>query len=249
MPRAGTKSLKITDTDTTATYRRLFGEELQSRDFHGHLRAVLRVPSDGLQFDEHGLQPKSLLRVWCGEQSEPDDVQAPAYGHGGSRGLGPATGPALSENAWHCIEMHVAPPSASTAMQFWIDGTSAGTLTGQLQQCQQLQLHANSATCLWGQAIMAPARSTWTKRSSPIPTTDHFPNRPQSQTQQRARCAGRNPRHRADTGAPDNSSTYPTCAIAIADGTPTASCRSCGGMRRANVRRRRIRKTWRSSAT
>ena len=34
------------------------------------------------------------------------------------------------ENAWHCIEMYMATPSASTAMQFWVDGTSAGTLTG-----------------------------------------------------------------------------------------------------------------------
>ena len=36
----------------------------------------------------------------------------------------------LSENAWHCIEMYMATPSASTAMQYWVDGTSAGTLTG-----------------------------------------------------------------------------------------------------------------------
>ena len=37
---------------------------------------------------------------------------------------------AISENAWHCVELHVAPPSASTAIQYWIDGTSAGTCTG-----------------------------------------------------------------------------------------------------------------------
>ena len=37
---------------------------------------------------------------------------------------------ALSANAWHCIEMYMATPSSSTAMQYWVDGTSAGTLTG-----------------------------------------------------------------------------------------------------------------------
>ena len=44
---------------------------------------------------------------------------------------GASTAPsALSENAWHCIEMYMASPSASTPMQYWVDGTSAGTLTG-----------------------------------------------------------------------------------------------------------------------
>ncbi len=36
----------------------------------------------------------------------------------------------ISENAWHCVEMHIDPPSSSTPMQFWIDGVSAGTLNG-----------------------------------------------------------------------------------------------------------------------
>ena len=37
---------------------------------------------------------------------------------------------ALSADAWHCVEMYMATPSASTAMQYWIDGTSTGTLNG-----------------------------------------------------------------------------------------------------------------------
>ncbi len=39
-------------------------------------------------------------------------------------------GPTLTENAWHCLEMHIDPPSSSTLMQFWVDGVSAGTVIG-----------------------------------------------------------------------------------------------------------------------
>ena len=37
---------------------------------------------------------------------------------------------AISADAWHCIEMYMATPSASTAMQYWVNGTSTGTLNG-----------------------------------------------------------------------------------------------------------------------
>ena len=37
---------------------------------------------------------------------------------------------AITENAWHCVEMHITSPSASTPMQIWVDGASAGTITG-----------------------------------------------------------------------------------------------------------------------
>ncbi len=39
-------------------------------------------------------------------------------------------GSALTENAWHCLEMHIDPPSSNTLMQFWVDGVSIGTLNG-----------------------------------------------------------------------------------------------------------------------
>jgi hypothetical protein len=40
-------------------------------------------------------------------------------------------GTTMSENAWHCIEMHMAAPSASTLMEFWVDGTkNSATLNG-----------------------------------------------------------------------------------------------------------------------
>ncbi len=39
---------------------------------------------------------------------------------------------ALTENTWHCLEMHIDPPSSSTLMQFWVDGVSAGTFSGNL---------------------------------------------------------------------------------------------------------------------
>ena len=45
-------------------------------------------------------------------------------------GWGGTSNYALSENQWHCIEMHVGPQSGSTPMQVWVDGTSRGTLNG-----------------------------------------------------------------------------------------------------------------------
>jgi len=37
---------------------------------------------------------------------------------------------ALSEGAWHCIEMHQAPPSPTTLLEFWVDGMKVSkTLT------------------------------------------------------------------------------------------------------------------------
>jgi hypothetical protein len=34
---------------------------------------------------------------------------------------------ALSENTWHYIEMHIAPPSTSTLLEFWVDGVKNST--------------------------------------------------------------------------------------------------------------------------
>ncbi len=33
-----------------------------------------------------------------------------------------AAGPALSENQWHCIEIHLGPITSQTMMECWIDG-------------------------------------------------------------------------------------------------------------------------------
>ncbi len=36
-------------------------------------------------------------------------------------------GPTLTENAWHYIEIHVGPPSTSTVVEAWVDGTKIST--------------------------------------------------------------------------------------------------------------------------
>ncbi len=74
---------------------------------------------------------RRLLRIWCGGNRGQVSVvggyfkmeEIGAWG-------GVESTSAISENAWHCVEMHIDPPSSSTPMQFWIDGVSAGTLSG-----------------------------------------------------------------------------------------------------------------------
>ncbi len=73
---------------------------------------------------------RRMLRVWCGSNygviTMIDDT--PSMQEVGA--WGSVSGPALTENAWHCIEMHINAPSTSTPMQFWVDGVSVGTLNG-----------------------------------------------------------------------------------------------------------------------
>ena len=38
-----------------------------------------------------------------------------------------ASGPALSENQWHCIEIHLGPIASHTLMECWIDGVKNST--------------------------------------------------------------------------------------------------------------------------
>ncbi len=69
-----------------------------------------------------------MLRVWCGSNRGQMSLAGgnPLMEEVGAWGETEwPTG--LSENAWHCIEMHIAPPSTSTLLEFWVDGTKNST--------------------------------------------------------------------------------------------------------------------------
>ncbi len=44
-----------------------------------------------------------------------------------TKGWTGTSGPTLTENAWHYIEIHVGPPSTSTILECWVDGTKITT--------------------------------------------------------------------------------------------------------------------------
>ncbi len=59
-----------------------------------------------------------------------------------TKGWTGTSGPTLTENAWHSIEMHIGPPSTSTTLECWVDGTKFTTsLTTNFSSsgCTQLQ--------------------------------------------------------------------------------------------------------------
>ena len=71
-----------------------------------------------------------VLYIYCRKQPCPGVVhERRLRGLGGGWRYGGFVGPQISANQWHCIETHVGPPSASTPLQLWVDGVSAGTLT------------------------------------------------------------------------------------------------------------------------
>ena len=129
--RAGTKSLKLTDTDTTAVYGACLVKNFSptiSGDIY--VRFYVFLPTGYASTNTNCT--RRVIRIWCGtnrgqmsivynEEVSIDEV-------GGWNGVQSTT--ALTENAWHCLEIHMGTPSSSTPMQFWIDGTSAGTLNG-----------------------------------------------------------------------------------------------------------------------
>ena len=130
--RAGTKSLKLTDTDTTAVIGaclvKTFSPTIASNIY---VRFYVYLPS-GYVSANNGSASRRLLRVFCqnnrGQMSlylgaRPMMEEVGAWGASTSAS-------SLSADAWHCIEMYMATPSASTAMQYWVNGTSTGTLNG-----------------------------------------------------------------------------------------------------------------------
>jgi hypothetical protein len=127
--RAGSKSLKITDTDSTGTTGASLTKNFSpviSGDIY--VRFYVFLPTGYTSANANCA--RRVLRVWCGSNRGQLTLTSNQFSMqevGGWTGTGSTT---LSENAWHCIEMHITAPSASTAMQYWVDGTSAGTVTG-----------------------------------------------------------------------------------------------------------------------
>jgi YHS domain-containing protein len=124
--KAGAKGLKLTDTDTTATSGACLVKNF-SPVISGDLytRFYVFFPT-GFGSTNSGCT-RRVLRVWCGsnraQMSFKDGV--PNMEEVGA--WGSAKGSAISEGAWHCIEMHGATPSASTLLEFWVDGIKNST--------------------------------------------------------------------------------------------------------------------------
>ena len=130
--KAGAKGLKLTDTDTTSTYGAYLTKTFSpviSGDIY--VRFFVYLPT-GYTSANAGDASRRLLHIYCGANRGQISLYSgatPLMEEIGAWGSSYASS-ALSENAWHCIEMYMATPSASTPMQFWIDGASAGTLNG-----------------------------------------------------------------------------------------------------------------------
>ena len=126
--KAGAKSLKITDTDTSGTYGACLVKNFSpaiSADIYVRLYAFLPTGYETANADIR------VLRVWCGSNRGQMSLM---NGRPVMEEVGAWTGTsgtAVSENQWHCIEMHMAAPSASTLMEFWVDGVeNSTTLSG-----------------------------------------------------------------------------------------------------------------------
>ena len=125
--RSGTKSLKLTDTDSTGTVGASLTKNFSpviSGDTY--VRFYVFLPT-GYESANTGCV-RRLLRVYCqsnrGQMSINDGI--PKLEEVGAWGY--AQWPsALSENAWHCIETHITTPAATTALEFWVDGVLNGT--------------------------------------------------------------------------------------------------------------------------
>ena len=129
--RAGTKSLKLTDSDTTNSYGACLVKSFSPTIANGiYVRFYVYLPSAYVSTN-NGAALRRMLRVFCspnrGQMSFSDATPVMEEIGGWSASQAPS---AVSADAWHCIEMYMATPSASTAMQYWVDGTSTGTLTG-----------------------------------------------------------------------------------------------------------------------
>ena len=126
------KSLKLTDNDTTAVSGACLVKNF-SPTIAGNLyvRFYVYLPSAYVSANT-GAASRRMLRIWCqsnrGQMSITNGATPLMEEVGGwTASQDPS---ALSADAWHCIEMYTATPSATTAMQYWVDGTSTGTLTG-----------------------------------------------------------------------------------------------------------------------
>ena len=126
---AGSKCLKITDTDSTGTTGAFLKENFSpaiSGDVY--VRFYIFLPTGYGSTDSNCA--RRILRVWCGANRGQITLNGVKLTMEEIGGWGGTTSTTVSENAWHCVEIHLATPSASTPMQYWVDGASAGALNG-----------------------------------------------------------------------------------------------------------------------
>ncbi len=128
----GVTSIKIVDTDVVggangASLTKNFSPTI-STDIH--VRFFVYLPT-GYTAANSGCS-RRLLHIWCGSNRGQMSLVGAIPKMEEIGAWGAVEWPsALSENTWHCIEMHVAPPSTSTLLEFWVDGTKNSTsLTG-----------------------------------------------------------------------------------------------------------------------
>ena len=121
---AGSKCLKITDTDTTATTGASLTKNFSpviSGDIY--VRFFVFLPTGFGSANSTCIRRIARVYMNAGNYTlitlVGDGLSISEVGAWSGTGV-----TAISENAWHCVELHVAPPSASTAIQYWIDGTT-----------------------------------------------------------------------------------------------------------------------------
>ena len=126
---AGSKCLKITDTDSTGTTGALLRENFSpviSGDIY--VRFYIFLPT-GYGSADSTCTRRILARV-VRRQPRRDHAHRRQVQHGGSRRLGQHHGTTVSENAWHCVEIHSRLLRRARRCSSGWTATSAGTLNG-----------------------------------------------------------------------------------------------------------------------
>jgi hypothetical protein len=121
--RSGTKSLKLTDTDTTGSNGAYLTKNFSpviSGDIY--VRFYLFLPTGYASTNTNGNNLRRILRIYCGGNRGQMSIRSeyPVMEEIGA--WHSANGSTISENAWHCIEMHITTPTATTVLEFWVDG-------------------------------------------------------------------------------------------------------------------------------
>ncbi len=126
---AGDKSLQLYGVNSSAQYGAYLTENFSPVISSGiNIRFFVFLPT-GYGTANSTCQ-RRLLRTYCGSNYGLITMTGDTPSMAAVGGWNGINGPTITENAWHCLEMHIDPPSSSTAMQFWVDGVSAGTLAG-----------------------------------------------------------------------------------------------------------------------
>ena len=127
--RSGTKSLKLTDTDTTATTGASLTKSFSpaiSGDVY--VRFYIYLPT-GYGSTNSGCN-RRVLQIHSGSTNKALLVaNADAVYVQESIGWTGTAQTAISEGQWHCIEVHVTTPATVTVLEFWVDGVYKSALT------------------------------------------------------------------------------------------------------------------------